>query len=184
MHKENTNWGFDGVISRTRDLFYAMSLVDLQRSPDWSPCDYFFCGCLKAEIYKHRPATIDELKAKKCQNFFEICLELIRRLANKFNDWLLHCTENRGHVFRNKIKVDKNKRYTTAFCLILLVALWSFMVYWSMCTRIAVSFDWWQVNLREIMVFMWSMKVFNVFFYLFLSSEWGVCEFRDNIIFT
>ena len=39
----------------------------LARSPDLSNRDYFLWGCVKAEVYEHRPITIDELKAAICQ---------------------------------------------------------------------------------------------------------------------
>jgi hypothetical protein len=29
---------------------------------DLAPCNFFPCGHLKAEVYKHRPHTLDELK--------------------------------------------------------------------------------------------------------------------------
>jgi len=32
------------------------------RSPDLTPCDYFLWGYLKAEVFKHRPRTLQELK--------------------------------------------------------------------------------------------------------------------------
>ena len=32
------------------------------RSSDLSPCDFFLWGYLKAEVYKHRPRTLQELK--------------------------------------------------------------------------------------------------------------------------
>ena len=33
------------------------------RSPDLSPCDYFFRRHLKEEVFKTRPTTVTELKA-------------------------------------------------------------------------------------------------------------------------
>ena len=61
-----------------RDLFpsHLISLLgDIgwpARSPDLSPCDYFLWGHLKAEVYKLRPTTIDELKAAIRQKVNEI----------------------------------------------------------------------------------------------------------------
>jgi hypothetical protein len=32
------------------------------RTPDLAPCDFFLWSHLKAEVYKHRPHTLDKLK--------------------------------------------------------------------------------------------------------------------------
>ena len=32
------------------------------RSPDLTPCDFFLWGCLKTEVYNHRPQTLEALK--------------------------------------------------------------------------------------------------------------------------
>ena len=44
--------------------------------PDLSPCDYFFWGYAKAEVYKHRPTTINGLKAAIRQTVEEIPQEM------------------------------------------------------------------------------------------------------------
>ena len=61
------------------------------RSPDLSPCDYFLWGHLKAEVYKLRPTTIDELKAAFCQKVNEIHQEMTQRVMENFKNRLNQC---------------------------------------------------------------------------------------------
>ena len=76
-HEEEEVWfQQDGATAHTarrsmemlRELFPGR-LVSLRgdiswppRSPDLSPSDFFLWGYLKAEVYKHRPRTLQELK--------------------------------------------------------------------------------------------------------------------------
>ena len=48
------------------------------RSPELLHCDYFPWGYVKAEMYKHRPTTIDRLKATIRQTVNEIPEEITR----------------------------------------------------------------------------------------------------------
>ena len=48
------------------------------RSPDLSPSDYFLWSYVKADVYKHRPTTINGLKAAIRQTVNEIIQEIIR----------------------------------------------------------------------------------------------------------
>ena len=83
------------------------------RSPDIAPCDYFLWGYLKAEVYKHRPTTIDELKAAISQTIAEIPPEMTHRVMENFRNRLQQCITNRGHHLEDIIykKIYKNKLY-------------------------------------------------------------------------
>ena len=85
-----------------RDLFPS-HLISLRsdigwpaRSPDLSPCDYFLWGHLKAEDYKLRPTTIDELKAAIRQKVNEIPQEMTQRVMENFRNRLNQCIAVQG----------------------------------------------------------------------------------------
>ena len=100
----------DGAIAHTaknsmdvlRDLFPSHLILlrgDIgwpAHSPDLSPCDYFLWGHLKAEVYKLRPTTIDELKAAICQKVNEIPQEITQRVMENFKNRLNQCIAVQG----------------------------------------------------------------------------------------
>jgi hypothetical protein len=66
------------------------------RSPDLSPCDYFLWGYLKAEVFKHRPRTIEELKDAIRSEITAIPEALTRRALQNFRVRLQECITREG----------------------------------------------------------------------------------------
>ena len=73
------------------------------RSPDLSPCDFFLWGYLKAEVYKHRPRNLQELKHAIRQEVAAIPREVTRRTMGNFRERLRECLNNGGHHLSNII---------------------------------------------------------------------------------
>ncbi|CAI6345148.1 unnamed protein product [Macrosiphum euphorbiae] len=67
------------------------------RSPDLSPCDYFLWGYLKAEVFKHRPRTIEELKVAIRQEISAIPLDMLARVMDNFRERLYMCVARQGN---------------------------------------------------------------------------------------
>jgi hypothetical protein len=44
------------------------------RSLDLSPCDFFLWGYLKAEVFKHRSRSLDQLKKAIQEERFQMCI--------------------------------------------------------------------------------------------------------------
>jgi hypothetical protein len=44
------------------------------RSPDLSPCDFFLWGYLQAEVFKHRPWSLDQLKEAIQEERLQMCI--------------------------------------------------------------------------------------------------------------
>lgn len=77
------------------------------RSPDLTPCDFFLWGHLKANVYRHRPQTIDELKAAIRQEIAAITPQLTQRVMQNFRNRLETCIGEEGHhlgdiIFKTK----------------------------------------------------------------------------------
>jgi hypothetical protein len=66
------------------------------RSPDLAACDLFLWGHLKAEVYKRRPRTTDELKAAIQHEITAVSLEMTRRVMRNFRVRLQMCIENKN----------------------------------------------------------------------------------------
>ena len=66
------------------------------RSPDLAPCDFFLWGYLKANVYKHRPKTIEQLKSAICQEIDAIPPEMTGRVMCNFRNRLQMCVANDG----------------------------------------------------------------------------------------
>lgn len=66
------------------------------RSPDLTPCDYFLWGYLKAQVYKHRPRTMEALKEVITQEVANIPPEMTRRAMENFRERLRQCVNNGG----------------------------------------------------------------------------------------
>jgi hypothetical protein len=64
------------------------------RSSDLTPCDFFLWGYLKAEVYQHRPQTLEGLKEAITQKVAAIPPEMTRRVMEKYQD---QCIDNEGH---------------------------------------------------------------------------------------
>lgn len=77
------------------------------RSPDLNPCDFFLWGYLKAQVYQHRPQTLEALKEVITQEIAAIPLEMTRRVIENFRERLNQCIENEGRhlsdiIFKKK----------------------------------------------------------------------------------
>jgi hypothetical protein len=58
------------------------------RSPDPSPCDVFFLGCLKDKGYNSNPQTEEELKENICRQIVNIPAQQLQKLnKNLFRRW-------------------------------------------------------------------------------------------------
>lgn len=85
-----------------RELFPARAISrrgDINwppRSPDLAPCDFFLWGHLKAEVYKHRPKNLEELKAAIIQEIAAIPREMTERAMRSFRFRLQACITNEG----------------------------------------------------------------------------------------
>ena len=73
------------------------------RSPDFCPCNYFLWGYLKAEVYKHRPTTIDGQKAVIRQTVEEIPQEMTRREMENFKNRLQQYIISQGRHLKDVI---------------------------------------------------------------------------------
>jgi len=80
------------AISLRRDINYWPP-----RSPDLAPCDFILWGHLKAEVYKHRPKNLEELKAAIIQEIAAIPREITERAMRSFHFRLQACITNEGH---------------------------------------------------------------------------------------
>lgn len=67
------------------------------RSPDLSPCDYFLWGYLKAEVFKHRPRTIQELKEAIREEISAIPLDMLTKVMENFRERLHMCVARQGN---------------------------------------------------------------------------------------
>ena len=92
-----------------RDLFPS-HLISLRgdigwpaRSPDLFPWDYFLWGHFKAEVYKLRPTTIDELKAAIRQKVNEIPRKMTQRVIENFRNRLNQCIAVQGRHLEDVI---------------------------------------------------------------------------------
>ncbi|KAL4149807.1 hypothetical protein QTP88_003669 [Uroleucon formosanum] len=54
------------------------------RSPDLSPCDFFLWGHLKAQVYTHRPTSLEALKEAITQEVATITPQMTRRAMESF----------------------------------------------------------------------------------------------------
>jgi hypothetical protein len=64
------------------------------RSPNPAACDFFLWGHLKAEVYKWRPSTTDELEAAIQHEIAAIPPEMTRWVMRNFRVRLQLCREN------------------------------------------------------------------------------------------
>jgi len=67
-------------------------------TPDLSPCDYFLWGYLKAEVFKHRPRTIEDLKEAIRQEISTIPLDMLAKVMENFRERLHMCVAQGNHL--------------------------------------------------------------------------------------
>ena len=65
-------------------------------SPDLTPCDFFLCGYLKAEVYKHWPQTLKALKDAIPEEVADIPPEMTNTVMENFRKRLRQCIANNG----------------------------------------------------------------------------------------
>ena len=66
------------------------------RSPDLTPCDFFLWGYLKDQVYKKRPATIEELRDRITAACAEIPIEYCANACRNVAERLKRCQEEGG----------------------------------------------------------------------------------------
>jgi hypothetical protein len=68
------------------------------RSPDLSPCDFFLRGYLKAEVFKHRPWSLDQLKEAIQDEIEGISPDMLVRVMENSQERLQMCIGRHGHL--------------------------------------------------------------------------------------
>jgi hypothetical protein len=66
------------------------------RSPCLTPYDFFLWGYLRAQVYQHRPQTLEGLKGAITQKAAAIPPEMTRRVMEKYRERLNQCIDNEG----------------------------------------------------------------------------------------
>lgn len=66
------------------------------RSPDLTSCDFFLWGYLKAQVFKHRPTTVRQLKEAIRLEIRRIPQEMLARVMQNFRNRLRQCCDNGG----------------------------------------------------------------------------------------
>lgn len=79
------------LISRGGDIVWPA------RSPDLTPCDFFLWGYIKAEVFKHRPRNLQDLKRAICEEVQRIPQAMLERVHASFRIRLQNCIDNHGH---------------------------------------------------------------------------------------
>lgn len=77
------------------------------RSPDLSMCDFFLWGYLKEKVFKHRPQTLVELRARIVEEVNAVPREMCIRADNSFRKRLQKCIDADGRhladiIFKTK----------------------------------------------------------------------------------
>jgi hypothetical protein len=65
-------------------------------SPDLTSCDFFLWGYLKAQVYQHRPQTLEGLKEAITQEVAAILPKMTSRVMEKCRGRLNQCINNEG----------------------------------------------------------------------------------------
>ena len=85
-----------------RDMFPG-HLVSLRgdigwppRSPDLTPCDFFLWGHVKSQVYQHRLANLEELKAAITHEINAIPQDMVERAMVNFRERLQNCIDIGG----------------------------------------------------------------------------------------
>lgn len=102
------------IISHCGDIPWPARLPDLAR------CNFFLWGHLKAEVYKHRPHTLDELQTAIREEIVAIPPDMTARVMNNFRKRLNVCIRSQGRhmddiVSTNKLHVLANLKVTIKF---------------------------------------------------------------------
>lgn len=73
------------------------------RSPDLAPCDFFLWGHLKAEVFKHRPRTLPDLRNAIQEEIGLIPQEMLVRVMQNFRSRIQQCIDSEGHHLRDTL---------------------------------------------------------------------------------
>jgi hypothetical protein len=73
------------------------------RSPELSPCDFFFWGYLKEMVFKYRPRSLEDLKERIRQEIDAIPPQITRRVKKNFRERLQQCVANDGRHMSDMI---------------------------------------------------------------------------------
>ena len=73
------------------------------RSPDLTLCDYFLWGYLKAEVFKHRPRTLQALKDAIRLEVARIPHDMLDRVMWNIRICLEQCIDNNGHHLQDTL---------------------------------------------------------------------------------
>lgn len=71
-------------------------------SSDLVPCD-FFSGHLKADVYKHRPGKLNELKAAMCQENIVIMPKMAGQVVQNVTNRLKCLSQVKASIIRTSI---------------------------------------------------------------------------------
>jgi hypothetical protein len=67
------------------------------------PVRFFLWGYLKAQVYKHRPQTLEGLKESITQEVAAILPEMTNRVMEKYRERLNECIDNEGRQLSNVV---------------------------------------------------------------------------------
>lgn len=73
------------------------------RSPDLTACDFFLWGYLKNKVFRERPRTLEELKARIRQEIERIPQQMLRNVMDNFRKRLQECIDRNGRHLNNII---------------------------------------------------------------------------------
>jgi inhibitor of nuclear factor kappa-B kinase subunit alpha len=78
------------------------------RSPDLNPCDFFFWGCLKDEIYNSNPRAEEELKGNNHKEISNIPAEQLQKVNQNLFRPCEECLRIKGQHFEHLWSVNFN----------------------------------------------------------------------------
>jgi hypothetical protein len=91
-----------------------------KRSPDLTPLDFYLWGSLKGDIYRRKPATLDDLRENIAMSCAAIMLDTLQNVVHAAVRRLRQCLDADGGHFEHWIQ---NSR--TSLILILLLCKYS-----------------------------------------------------------
>ncbi|KAJ4430404.1 hypothetical protein ANN_22620 [Periplaneta americana] len=78
----------------------------LALSLDLAPCDFFLWGQLKAEVFKHRPRTLSDIRNAIQEEIGLIPQEMLVRVMQKFRSRIGQCIDSEGQHLRDTLFYD------------------------------------------------------------------------------
>ncbi|KAJ4429629.1 hypothetical protein ANN_21830 [Periplaneta americana] len=76
---------------------------DEARSPDLAPCNDFLWGHLKAEVFKHQPRTLPDLRNAIQEETGLIPQKMLVRVMQNFRSRIQQCIDSEGHHLRDTL---------------------------------------------------------------------------------